>query len=378
MDEEPVIVKYFASALWTLAQINGNTDTSTERPMLEQGAVLFLALFFVVFMTFFIGSLTTKMMELHKSRQQTQLGTRLLNSYLEHHQLDSAFAFSAKLYMSSQLQLDRSSANEQQILSLLPPQLKHELLYQVRHRLIITQPFFEHFNETFEDVMREVCLDAPKGALEQYAVGATALVSEKGTRSTQIMFVIEGEIGYAPNHRGTPGILELSSCASDRTSSVAAQVVRLSMPLCLDTPARGTTKHSADIFETFVRSGAWLSEPALFIEWRKQGTLIATTGCNLLTLDSKDLKKVLEGHPPAAARVALYAWCYAVAVKELLDDDITITDLDRIAIARPKSDDLAEYPVVPSPGQAPSPKASITEQIGSMFAQLDARSKIML
>merc|ERR1711963_921318 len=64
---DSVTMKYLTSARWTLAQILGNTDLEDGRSMVEQVFTILFALFTVVFMSYLVGSLTTKMMDLHRT-----------------------------------------------------------------------------------------------------------------------------------------------------------------------------------------------------------------------------------------------------------------------------------------------------------------------
>merc|ERR1739848_116534 len=56
---------YFASCRWTLAQINGRTDTDERRTRLELGYTCIVAISFaVIFMALFTSAITTTMMQL--------------------------------------------------------------------------------------------------------------------------------------------------------------------------------------------------------------------------------------------------------------------------------------------------------------------------
>merc|ERR1711972_625455 len=98
------------------------------------------------------------------------------------------------------------------------------------------------------------------------------------------------------------------------------------------------------MFTTFVAAGDAASEVALWIEWRKQGSLIAITGCQLLTLNVDHLTRALEEHPASESRVALYAWCYARSVQTLLDSGVRINDLTHVDIEQPTHEDVTHYP----------------------------------
>merc|ERR1712187_909477 len=102
-----------------------------------------------------------------------------------------------------------------------------------------------------------------------------------------MLFVLEGELGYAPNHTWDQGNIKIVTKKVDKalmkrniTTSLAA---RIDAP-CVD----ADQPHNAAVFTKFVRAGAYLCEMSLWIDWRKEGTLIATTGCRMLSLDAKE------------------------------------------------------------------------------------------
>lgn len=77
---------------------------------------------------------------------------------------------------------------------------------------------------------------------------------------------------------------------------------------------------------TDMREGRSMEEMALWIEWRNQGTLMATSGSHVLSLCSDDLKRVLRStDSKIEVDVSLYAWCFARTMKILCDEGKYVT-----------------------------------------------------
>merc|ERR1711924_24864 len=69
IENEPFLFQYTHSARWTLAQINGRVDQQ-EATMFEMSFTCAIAMFTVLFVSVFIGGLTTRMMVIQKIAEE--------------------------------------------------------------------------------------------------------------------------------------------------------------------------------------------------------------------------------------------------------------------------------------------------------------------
>merc|ERR1711879_1052334 len=95
---------------------------------------------------------------------------------------------------------------------------------------------------------------------------------------------------------------------------------------------------SVETFDKMLKAGDSLSEPALWIEWRNQGSLFATAGSQLLSLCSNDLKDAVlsSSKTMLEASVVIYAWTFARVVSDRMQCNVGITDIDSIFVPRPR------------------------------------------
>lgn len=255
--------------------------------------------------------------------------------------------------MQSQLTLETFVADEKEVLSLLPRQLQHDLLVEVRLRPVTSHSFFASLNEKFQAAMQDICVRG----LQQQAVGATTLFFEKDTHNAEMVFVIDGELGYMNKHyRKTDSRV---SSTSGSSMAVGPSGVSFAEPLAPSPTAKMLKKALAvvgvvkpddegHVFEQFVTAGTYVCEQSLWVEWRKQGALVATSGCYVLTLGAVDLKTSLSTYPIAEGRVALYAWSYARSLGRVYRNGQTITDLTRIMVTIPSYEATDSFPLLPS------------------------------
>merc|ERR1712232_391152 len=131
------------------AQINGRTDRRKDNTLMEKAFVCFVAMCTLIFMTVFISSLTTKMMEIQKHIDEQKKGQRLLNRYLDNHKTSWTTAYFAKYHVERYVHVHTQMQDESAILEYLPPQMQGELLYEVRAPILRVHGFFEDFETLF-------------------------------------------------------------------------------------------------------------------------------------------------------------------------------------------------------------------------------------
>ncbi|CAE7541678.1 Dml [Symbiodinium microadriaticum] len=146
--EAPAMVRYVAAVRWTLAQLNGRTDRQ-ERTFVEMLYIGFTAAhlkalgghgsglnsvseamswseseacFTLIFMSIFVSSLTSRMLQLQQLMDRESGYKRLLQRYREMHSLSFPLLYLAKRHIKDRSTLDSDLDTEAQLLRLLPVQ----------------------------------------------------------------------------------------------------------------------------------------------------------------------------------------------------------------------------------------------------------------
>lgn len=272
--ERTVWFWYFASSRWTLAQINGRTDTHELRNMPELIYTCFVAVgFAIIFMTVFYGSVTASMMELNDLAETKTKARRLVNAYLKKHDVSSQLVGNAKQHLAS-TEIQSSEHEEQiRVLALLPPDLGRDLLYEVRQPVLSSHRWFSGLNREFPRAVRHIC----HAAVEQVWTHQREVVFERGDACNSMLFVDSGRMHYRVD-------------GWDRASDASSLI-------------------PSDVFETGVvlLTGQWVSEPALWVEWVNRGRMVAgAKGC-LFSLEAADFAKLLREYRSVYAIAVLYA-----------------------------------------------------------------------
>lgn len=262
---------YFASSRWTLAQINGRTDMDERRNIVELGYTCLIAIgFAVVFMALFISSITTTMMELSSIAENKFNTHRMVGEYMAGNYVSHRLACIVKRHIKELQGVEDESLKENKIMSLLPRQMANDLLYEVRSPTLSRNEFFYHLKEEYPRTLRHVCHKAVRAV----PAHRWEVVFDKGDACSRMLFIDKGEMMYSEtNIHWKPDFADLDN---------------------------GPPGES-------LRRGAWVSEAALWIEWRNQGKL--TAGCHsvLLSTEFEEFSGVMHEYKDAYVRAVTYA-----------------------------------------------------------------------
>ncbi|CAE7764916.1 Dml, partial [Symbiodinium sp. CCMP2456] len=132
--EEPAMVRYVAAVRWTLAQLNGRTDRE-ERTFVEMLYIGFTACFTLIFMSIFVSSLTSRMLQLQQLMDRESGYKRLLQRYREMHSLSFPLLYLAKRHIKDRSTLDSDLDTEAQLLRLLPLQTQDGISARVAEQV---------------------------------------------------------------------------------------------------------------------------------------------------------------------------------------------------------------------------------------------------
>jgi len=312
MQNEALLAKYVAAARWTLAQINGRTDQVMDRTMAEKGYTVACAFFTVLFMSIFVSTLTTRMMELQKLMDEETRYTKMLMNYLEHKKVSFSVSYLAKMYVKNNKRMQSEQDTEKHLMSVLPKSLKVDLLYEVRSPMISYHGFFADIKADFQKVTRVLC----SNALDLVPVTTAEVTFQKDEESDKMYILERGDMRYAEHANLTHHVAKMKDAMAGRSrKSVFSGVDRATSAVVGGMLGTG---HRHDEVAQHIpgvplqNEGTIICEGALWTEWRTHGELIAVSMSMLMALKvdtfSKIVCSVKETHCRAARYARLFQW----------------------------------------------------------------------
>jgi len=242
--------------------------------------VVFLIAF--VMAAVFISHLTSSMTQLNmmSSRQMLQLAA--LRRFLLENQVSDLLAVRIQRSAQNTLsqQLKHTPEAKVDMLAFVSGPLLVELHFELYAPIFVPHAFFSRYIVECPQVMKKVCHEAV--SLSNYGIGDLIFHAGEKPASPVMYFMWSGEMDY-------------------ESTTV----------LCV------------------VSVGQWLSEQALWTEWRHRGTLIARTQCRMATLASKKFQEITCTFNHRNFDPKDYARRYVKKMNELKDEmsDLPVTDV---------------------------------------------------
>eukprot|EP00927_Polykrikos_kofoidii_P085319 TRINITY_DN9258_c0_g1_i1.p1 TRINITY_DN9258_c0_g1~~TRINITY_DN9258_c0_g1_i1.p1 ORF type:complete len:713 (-),score=70.62 TRINITY_DN9258_c0_g1_i1:32-2170(-) len=300
-----LLEKYFASARWCLAQINGRTDQKLDRTIREKVYTTGCGVFTIIFVSSLIGCLTTGMLEVTRTYRENTKLLSVFERYCERHRLSQRVIFFAREYMQHRQEVQLIADEEGFVLSVLPQQLKSDLLYEIRRHLIGKYPFFRTLCDSSRSAFRAICSNATTTVRSL----SSELVFEKGEACTRMLFVEEGELRYCR----TPTFKKLMTSVA--LSRGHAGILR------------AVTSHSRSVYGQLhghiVLTGMWLSELALWIYWKTHGELFSVTNATLFAVEFAGFVGIIKQFDDLYARCAVFAKLVAREIEDKVLSDLS-------------------------------------------------------
>eukprot|EP00927_Polykrikos_kofoidii_P085320 TRINITY_DN9258_c0_g1_i2.p1 TRINITY_DN9258_c0_g1~~TRINITY_DN9258_c0_g1_i2.p1 ORF type:complete len:713 (-),score=66.55 TRINITY_DN9258_c0_g1_i2:32-2170(-) len=300
-----LLEKYFASARWCLAQINGRTDQKMDRTVREKVYTTGCGVFTIIFVSSLIGCLTTGMLEVTRTYRENTKLLSVFERYCERHRLSQRVIFFAREYMQHRQEVQLIADEEGFVLSVLPQQLKSDLLYEIRRHLIGKYPFFRTLCDSSRSAFRAICSNATTTVRSL----SSELVFEKGEACTRMLFVEEGELRYCR----TPTFKKLMTSVA--LSRGHAGILR------------AVTSHSRSVYGQLhghiVLTGMWLSELALWIYWKTHGELFSVTNATLFAVEFAGFVGIIKQFDDLYARCAVFAKLVAREIEDKVLSDLS-------------------------------------------------------
>jgi len=245
--ETTLALRYSLCMNWALGQFVGDVDFFAQTPAeFVFGGVVFTLVF--VTSAAFVSRITASMTRLMilASRQATQFIT--LNRFLSHHRISSGLAIRVTHSAHSAVAVQKTSVSENdvELLELISEPLRVELHFEVYSQYLEKHAFFRCYNLWNPTAMRQLCHSAV--SVLNFSRGDLLFTDGEAPLRPRMYFVMSGTLSYADG--------------TDNESLLA----------------------STD-------SSSWICELALWFPWTHQGTLRATSNCELLALDAANLQR---------------------------------------------------------------------------------------
>eukprot|EP00930_Biecheleria_cincta_P083287 TRINITY_DN7288_c0_g2_i1.p1 TRINITY_DN7288_c0_g2~~TRINITY_DN7288_c0_g2_i1.p1 ORF type:complete len:794 (+),score=128.31 TRINITY_DN7288_c0_g2_i1:103-2484(+) len=321
---EDTATKYIASVRWTLAQINGRTDQESK-PMLEMLYTAVCAVFAIMFMSYFVGSMTTRLMDIQKLLAKEKSMLQVLHSYNDSHCLSKDTVRMCKSYMSDQLSYETDADAERSLLQLLPPDAQADLLFEVRATCMGHHPFWSILVARYFHAVRAIIIEATSLNMTR----RLETVFERGGLRDQMIFIDSGNLVYSRQ-----GKLKAVLLKKFRTEEEAANMLKNKIMRFIRSVRKRRTSQLFSGGTSLVES-SWLSEAALWARsWAARGDLISQTHSKLICIRSNEMIRVIRGYEEMLHITSYYARCFMRHVQDLIeneeDSDIMHVDLEEL------------------------------------------------
>lgn len=314
---ETVVVRYVAAARWTLSQLNGRTDRQ-DRTFTEMLYVAFTACFTLIFMSIFVSSLTSRMLQLQQLMDKESGYKRLLQRYNEMHSLSYTTVYLAKRHIQDRMTLESDMDTEKELLRLLPVQTQADLLSEVRNPLLSHHPLFRVFRWEFQSTVRTLLISA----IKQEPTRHMETIFAKGGVGHQMYFV-EGRWLLYSTDTGLKNWLKISGMENEIHT-------RSSPTRRLNNILRGR-RHiiQEEILEAYeLAYGTYLCEATLWVEkWHHYGDFVSTGHSKLVIVNSDAFAEAVAKHEDSLRMVSHYARRYVEMLKSFSDAGQALGDV---------------------------------------------------
>jgi len=286
--------QYLSSTQWALAQINGRTDQVQDRTTAEKLYTCMCAISGILIKSVFVSSMTARMLRLQSVMAERTKYMRDLNCYLDRHKVSWNAAYFARKHAKNLTETGTSSISydEVDLLNPLPKQLQAELLFEARSPHLMRHPFLDYISGK-SYCLRSLCSQATTSVPAR----STEVVFERGMQCNRMIFVELGELVYSTHEDLNPQMAEFAHVSMRCESKKWGKKLLVQEAVPLKDHVAG---HE-------VASGVWLSEAALWLHWKHNGGLVATTDCQLLELDAKEFARTVKQFHEVDSFCGMYA-----------------------------------------------------------------------
>jgi len=275
LDPGPVHTIYLYSLHWSLAQFHGTMEVHPVNWQERLFAIVTLIFALIAFSSV-LSFMTNTCLALYAMRKQMVQHERVLREYLKDHGISPGLSRQVRTFIHrGSGDLRSKQEREEQLLSLMPPQVVMDLHNESRAHVLVGHQLFNDLNALNTRAIREIC----HTAVTERLVQTGCRFFELGDKCVHMYFVTQGSLGYTRRRLTRK---ELNS----RESGAGAQV-----------PEPDIT----------VGPLQWLCEAALWTVWTNCGDLNAEVTSYLLALGVEQFADVVDQYVELKIEVSVYA-----------------------------------------------------------------------
>lgn len=274
--ETSIVYQYFTAMHWSITQMTpGSMEVFPTNP-LERILNIFCLIFGLLFGTSLTSQLSATMVQINMSRQKELAEVQDLRQYLQENKITTELA----RCIQEQIRLRMSVAKPKieknvRALEVLSGTLRLQLESEIFTQLLNRHPLFNVWACTEQHVVKDLCR---LNALERIIVNPGDELFNPNSKPDAVYLVLDGMLRY-----------------------------------CVEEDNHDGNSHGRmnDKEEDKVGVGAWLCEPALWLDWSHKGTMVAVSTSVLLKVSVPAVLEFMKRHVDAVGLVD--AWSCAVA-----------------------------------------------------------------
>jgi len=243
------LYKYLTSIHWALTQFTpGSMEVQPQNTQERAFAISVLLLGLIVFSSI-VSSITTAINNLKSMNARYGKQIYLLRKYFRQQRLSVALMGRVSKYADTMIQptVNKVSLKDVELLKMLPDNLCREVSLELYQPVLTAHPFFKLFFKLSRGVMQKLCAN-----LTQVALSQDDELFAPGQAAQTMYFVQFGTLVYDMEDFGNDPVI--------------------------------------------VKAHDWFCEAALWTQWVHQGAMVATAGCDLVTLDGETFRNMMAHH----------------------------------------------------------------------------------
>ena len=164
-DHAPPALQYVASIQWAAAQLQGSTGiTSSNVVVYERIISVITILGSALALSMFVSKLTNLMADLQKM-SNTQMVTQMVTKFLHEHNINQALSLEVKRYLASRRDRAQQQENADQVLELLPVNLKRSIVSSIRTPYLTANPLFVAMEDVNSRCLERIVCDGLQSSL---------------------------------------------------------------------------------------------------------------------------------------------------------------------------------------------------------------------
>lgn len=277
ISKEPGAEGYALSLTWAAAHLSG--VTKVHPVTLEEHAFSALLTVFCVNLLVFLISNTANMLQ-DRRYHKSEYFERAVRSFLGRYNVSRSVALQIQKGVADESRFRKQRERDDEVMRLLPSDLLKELMVEVRGPgLVAKSRLFGFLWDAFPQFFRELCFEA----VQHERARQSQVIFTAGEVCHAIRCVSSGKLRYEPSQ----GLPDFSNRATCRLVTMRPQTVR---------------------------KGDWISEAALWVDWKHLGELCATEDCETFIIPVSAVDKVVNMYREVHGTLALYAQQFALYV----------------------------------------------------------------